>query len=175
MAFGLSKATCEQSLSGRWTLDLSEAQGWLSALLNPSAPSAGDGDALPQLLEAHTDPCDLMARWQISQALAQRLVRMAGRLEFGVQIISGYRTEAKQVQLSKAGRPTARTDCSTHTWCPATGADLWPLVTPVNAVKARLGAEAVHVGLRWGGGSVVDPATGIPQDWNHVDLGPRCR
>lgn len=44
-----------------------------------------------------------------------------------------------------------------------------------NSVKARLGAEATHVGFRWGGGSPVDPETGIPSDWNHLDGGPAVR
>ena len=75
------------------------------------------------------------------------------------------------------GRPTADNDRSTHVApCPATGADLWPSVTPINVVVARLGAEAVHAGLRWGGGSPVgskdSDAPGIPSDWQHVDLGP---
>lgn len=173
-AGSISKRTCEAT-GGRWTLDQAEASGWLQALLKPADPSQADGDALPETIEPHTDPCALAARWSIHLRLAVLLVRLAGRLEFPLQIISGFRTASKQEALGKKGRPTAPTKCSTHTWCPATGADLWPGVHPVTAVKARLGAEAVLVGLRWGGGGKVDPESGIPKDWNHVDLGPRCK
>jgi len=95
------------------------------------------------------------------------------RIPFPIQIISGYRTAEQQEQLKREGARTAPDELSTHRSCPATGADLWPEVTPTNPVKATLGTNARLVGLRWGGGSDVDPQTGIPSDWNHFDLGPR--
>lgn len=117
--------------------------------------------------------CDMALTWGISQVLAERLNLMATRLEFGIQIISGLRTRAQQQELREQGRPTAPDAVSTHLSCPATGADVRPTIAVTNAVKARLGAEGVFAGLRWGGGSPVDPDTGIPSDWNHFDLGPR--
>jgi len=91
-----------------------------------------------------------------------------------VSIISGERTVREQDALRRSGRPTADNDKSTHLDCPATGSDLMPQIAVTNVVKARLGAEMVLAGLRWGGGSPVDPETGIPADWNHFDLGPRA-
>jgi len=119
------------------------------------------------------DPCDFARRWGISYDLALRLQAMAARLEFGVSIISGLRTPEEQDALRRSGKPTAPNDLSTHLACPATGADVWPDVAPVSAVRGRLGAEAVFAGLRWGGGSPTDPDTAMPTDWNHFDLGPR--
>ena len=128
--------------------------------------------------------CSIAERWGLELELVDRLVRMAGMLPFGIEIISGARTRAHQEQLQRDGRPTAPFHLSTHAaedvhGCPrdATGADLRPQVsfnfTP--AVRAQFGSAAVHAGLRWGGGGSVDPATGIPNDWQHVDLGPRTR
>ena len=117
--------------------------------------------------------CQMSEAWGISEDLAFRLIVGADRLEFRVNIISGLRSVAEQDALRRSGRPTADNDKSTHLACPATGADLRPVIAVTNVVKARLGAEMVHAGLRWGGGSPVDPETGIPQDWNHFDLGPR--
>lgn len=117
--------------------------------------------------------CALGERWMISPDLAARLTVMADYLPYPLQIISGYRTKEQQEQLEREGRPTAPEGRSTHRSCPATGADLWlPTLTPVDTVKAAFGEAAFRAGLRWGGGSPVGPA-GIPQDWNHVDLGPR--
>lgn len=131
---------------------------------------------IPQRIDPLADGealCQLVTRWKISPALAQRLVWMAQALPFGVRIISGYRTAEKQENLRRAGRPTAPDDRSTHRSCPATGADVMPDVAVTNTVKAELGRAAVAAGLRWGGGSPIDPETGIPSDWNHLDLGPR--
>ncbi len=125
------------------------------------------------LIGPNDDTCNLGLDWGISDQLAQRLVMLAGRLEFPIEIISGLRTPEEQDQLRAEGFPAADNDLSTHLTCPATGVDVWPGIAVTNVVKARLGAEAVHAGLRWGGGSQVDPATGIPSDWNHLDLGPR--
>jgi len=120
------------------------------------------------------DPCALANRWLIEDRLADALLTLADRLEFSIMIISGFRTQREQDALRrrKRGQNVADNDRSTHLSCPATGVDIWTGVAPVNAVKARLGAEATIVGLRWGGGSAVAP-TGIPSDWNHFDLGPR--
>lgn len=119
------------------------------------------------------DDCVVSERWRISWALAHDLIQMADSLEFGVAIISGYRSPEEQEALRRAGRPTASIATSTHLSCPATGADVMPQIFVTDVVKARLGAQGVFAGLRWGGGSPVDPDTGIPSDWNHFDLGPR--
>jgi len=120
------------------------------------------------------DTCDLVERWGLSEALAFRLERLASLLEFPITIISGLRSAAQQNALRRDGRPAADNDRSTHLSCPATGADVMPTIAVTNIVKARLGAEGTRAGLRWGGGSPVDPRTGIPSDWNHFDLGPRA-
>lgn len=118
-----------------------------------------------------TDPCILADWWGITVVLAGRLILLSSRLEFGISIISGQRTCEEQKKLSESGRPTAPCGSSTHVApCPATGADVWPAVAPVSAVRARLGAEATISGLRWGGGSPLD-SDGFPIDWNHLDLG----
>lgn len=89
-----------------------------------------------------------------------------------IRVISGYRTAEQQRDLELQGRPAAADMRSTHRSCPATGADLQlPLAVTAN-VKAELGHLAILAGLRWGGGSTLDD-TGLPVDWNHVDLGPR--
>lgn len=119
------------------------------------------------------DVCGLMRRWLISRELATRLVRGASFLPFSISIMSGYRSPEKQRALKEEGRPAAPVDRSTHTSCPATGADLWPNIAKTRVVQATMGEAMVRAGLRWGGGSPVDPATGIPSDWNHFDLGPR--
>jgi len=129
--------------------------------------------AIPELLRQEEDPCALAQRWGISDELAIRLLVAASRLEFPVSIISGLRTQREQEALRRARRPVADPDKSTHLSCPASGADVMPQIAVTNVVKARLGAEGVLAGLRWGGGSPVDPETGIPSDWNHFDLGPR--
>lgn len=127
---------------------------------------------IPETIRPDTDACELAHKWILNPILADRLVAMASRLEFGVQIISGWRSKEHQEQLIRKGKG-APVDRSTHTSCPATGADLWPTIAVTDVVKARMGESAYVVGLRWGGGSPVDPDTGIPSDWNHYDLGPR--
>jgi len=136
-------------------------------------PAARDRLSIPQVVSPAMDPCVLVSRWGIAQELAQRLVTMAGVLEFPISIISGLRTPAQQIALGQSGRPAADLDKSTHLSCPATGVDLRPAIAVTDVVKARLGAEGTFAGLRWGGGSSPDPRTGIPSDWNHFDLGPR--
>jgi len=127
---------------------------------------------VPQLITGR-DGCAFADDWGLADDLAFRLELLATRLEFPISIISGLRTAAEQNDLREDGLPTAPNDLSTHLACPATGADLWPGIAVTDVVKARLGAEATLVGLRWGGGSPVNPDTGIPSDWNHFDLGPR--
>ena len=117
--------------------------------------------------------CAFAEKWRIAGVLATKLVCVAERLPFGIKIISGYRTAAKQRELENAGRPTAPDHLSTHRSCPATGVDVLPVIAVSRVVKATLGEAAVICGLRWGGGSPVDEETGIPSDWNHLDLGPR--
>jgi len=70
------------------------------------------------------------------------------------------------------GRPTAPVALSTHTTCPATGADIRLGFAPTRVQQAIWGRIATMNGLRWGGGGEVDDG-GIPLDWQHVDLGPR--
>lgn len=115
--------------------------------------------------------------WGVSSELAVRLSAALSQAEreTGLEwtIISGYRSPERQEELRRQGRPTAPPGLSTHTTCPATGADVRVASFPSNALKATWGRIAVINGLRWGGGSPVDPETGIPSDWNHVDLGPR--
>lgn len=131
---------------------------------------------LPELIDPNAQPqevCAFSARWRISQLLAIRLHTVALNVPFGLDIISGWRSCAEEEQLKAQGRPAIPCDESTHTSCPATGADVYPTIAVTNAIKATLGHAAIMAGLRWGGGSPVDPQTGIPSDWNHLDLGPR--
>lgn len=125
---------------------------------------------IPHSLER--DRCRIQERWRISWDLCTRIHCMAERLPFGVSILSGFRTAEKQQQLYRDGKG-APVHLSTHCSCPATGADLWPDIAVTKVVKATFGEAATACGLRWGGGSPVDEETGIPSDWNHVDLGPR--
>lgn len=126
----------------------------------------------PERVTPEVDVCELAQRWGIAGTLARKIRVMSANADLGLLIISGYRTCEQQAGLARVGRPAVACDVSTHTTCPATGADLWTTPAPVTAVKARFGTSAVLAGLRWGGGSQVD-GSGIPADWNHVDLGPR--
>lgn len=117
------------------------------------------------------DVCRIAGKWMLSGLLADKLLHVAAMLPFGVQIISGHRTVEQQEQLIADGRG-APVHLSTHTQCPSTGADLWPLIAVAPQVKVELGRAVQLAGLRWGGGSAADPVTGMPSDWNHVDLGP---
>lgn len=127
---------------------------------------------IPEVLGEHIDPCLLAQRWTISEELAHKLLCLASRVPFQIQIISGYRTANEQEKLIRDGRG-APEDRSTHRSCPATGADLWPLVAVTTNVKGYIGAACTVCQLRWGGGSKLDEY-GMPSDWNHVDLGPRA-
>lgn len=139
-------------------------------------PAAGRaGDVIPQPLTG--DPCQIAPAWGISLTLAQKLNRAAVRLEsvgLGVLlIISGFRTCEQQEALERQGRLAAPCDRSTHTTCPATGADVWlASAADSDGVQLTAVAFAESVGLRVGGGGPVR-ANGLPLDWNHWDLGPR--
>jgi len=134
---------------------------------------------IPQGLTADVDPCHLAQRWGLTLTLAERILQgSANAGDLGLTIISGERTCAQQEALGRAGRPAASCKLSTHVVsksgpCGATGADLWTTPTPVTAVKHRFAAAMTFAGLRVGGGSPVDPRTGLFSDWNHVDLGPK--
>lgn len=121
--------------------------------------------------------CNLVARWLVEPETIRKVVLAAQdyRMTTGtdVFILSGYRTKAAQATLSRRGRPTAPDELSTHRSCLATGVDIDLGFLVANSKKALWGSAVVFRGLRWGGGSPVDPLTGIPSDWNHVDLGPR--
>jgi len=130
---------------------------------------------LPETIDpnwTNDDICRLQEKWKISGVLAVKLVCMATRLPFKIQIISGFRTKSHQEELIRKG-VGAPFELSTHCTCPATGADLRVELAVTDVVKATFGAATRPCGLRWGGGSKIDPETGIPWDWNHVDLGPR--
>ncbi len=124
-----------------------------------------------------SDFCALAGRWGVEPSVMQRVSKAAAELEFQtgrtVWIISGFRTAAEQRALEKAGRPTAPDALSTHRSCPATGVDIWLGPLPTSFLKAVWGSIVFFNGLRWGGGSPIDPETGIPSDWAHVDRGPR--
>lgn len=123
------------------------------------------------------DQCELEQQWMIEPALAYRVARVMERWqrEMGteIRVISGFRTASEQESLRRRGRPAASVDRSNHTVCPARAVDLYIGPLPTNVQKLRLGVMVFDEGLRWGGGSPVNPDTGIPSDWNHVDLGPR--
>jgi len=123
------------------------------------------------------DDCDLAERWGVSVDTIKR-TRLAATdffTETGrrVWIISGFRTKAEQRRLSSQGRPTAPDDLSTHRSCPATGVDVSLGARPSNFLKATWGRLTLVHGLRWGGGGAV-AESGIPLDWQHVDVGPRA-
>ncbi len=125
---------------------------------------------------ADADECSLSERWKVSLDTIHRVIAAAQdfRTETGrdVWIISGWRSQREQRALSRAGRPAAADDLSTHRSCPATGVDISLGPRPSGFLKARWGHFTLIHGLRWGGGSAVDEV-GIPIDWQHVDLGPR--
>jgi len=120
---------------------------------------------------------ELQAVWKLDCRLATRIhaVFRDWLLQTGIpiEVLSGFRTDAEQIFLARAGRPAASVQVSTHTVCPATGTDVRISGIVTVDMKARFGTIAIQNGLRWGGGGPVDPITGIPLDWNHVDLGPR--
>jgi len=130
---------------------------------------------IPQHFDVDSDRCAL-ARWGLEQELSDRLLDMAGNIPFGLTIYSGRRTLQEQEALERAGRPTAPPELSTHLACPSQGADVRFTLGAANlepTSRVLFGFHAVNAGLRWGGGGSIDPQTGIPSDWNHLDLGPR--
>jgi len=121
--------------------------------------------------------CNLASRWGIDGTLARAVAEATPevRNETGryLNVISGFRSDEKQRQLLREGKTNLGPEQSNHTRCPATAVDVLIGAAPTNVQKALLGRVMVFHGLRWGGGSPVDPETGIPSDWNHFDLGPR--
>lgn len=118
----------------------------------------------------------LATRWTVSVDLVRR-VQMAAAGFFAetgrqVWIVSGWRSREQQKRLSRQGRPTAPDALSTHRSCPATGIDISLGARPSNFLKATWGRLTLVHGLRWGGGGAVTES-GIPVDWQHVDVGPR--
>lgn len=127
-------------------------------------------------IDPHATPqevCSFAGYWGVCVNLAMMVHKMAGDLSYKLKVLSGYRTCAQETLLGEQGRPAIPCDRSNHTTTPARAMDLWPEIAVTDAVKAQFGRAATFAGLRWGGGSPVDPQTGIPSDWNHVDLGPR--
>jgi hypothetical protein len=120
--------------------------------------------------------CELADRWGITDGLAYRLMRSAQELSFishrSAFIISGFRSRAQQIELKRRGRPAADPDRSTHTTCPATGADIWLGPNPPAGLIMRWWQIVGLNGLRLGGGSPLNDDK-VPSDWPHVDLGPR--
>ena len=120
--------------------------------------------------------CDLAARWGVAIETVERTQAAAAAFAQEtlrpVWIISGWRSQAQQGRLSRQGRPTAPDERSTHRSCPATGLDISLGTLPSNFMKATWGRFTLIHGLRWGGGGPVFES-GIPVDWQHVDLGPR--
>ena len=120
--------------------------------------------------------CELQERWQIDPRLADRLDKIFADWTFEtripIEVISGFRTDAEQIALGRAGRPAAPVGVSTHTTCPATGVDIRIASLPTTTMKHIFARIAVLNGLRVGGGSPLDDDF-LHTDWNHLDLGPR--
>ena len=134
----------------------------------------------PELLSSGSEgACVVSRRWTVQTDVVRRVMRAATQFEMEtgrpVRILSGHRSIEKQLQLKRAGRPAADPSVSTHTSCPATGIDIDMGFGVTNVMKVIWGRIIVFEGLRWGGGSPIDPQTGTPSDWNHVDAGPRRR
>jgi len=119
--------------------------------------------------------CALARRLKTDLRVVQKVIMAQRELPFRLQITSAWRSEEHQRRLKEQGYPAADPSVSNHCSCPSTALDLTPVgVTATDYVKALMGAAFRRAGLRWGGGSPVDPETGIPSDWVHVDLGPRA-
>jgi len=132
------------------------------------------------------DSCTIARMFSVKLELAERVVRAADFFRsvtgHDVEMISGFRTCAHQQMLQRrAGSQATTCDRSTHTTCPATGADFrLPGLSDTDFLKLQFGNAAVLAGLRWGGGSPERDVTvgntvigRIPSDWNHLDLGRR--
>lgn len=115
--------------------------------------------------------CGFAERWGLDEVLAARLMLFAADLPGRVKITSGHRTREQQQDLVDRGATATGADSSTHTSCPATGADVVPVLSTwewsSEATIWRLIAEAAaRHQLRWGGTFKVP-------DLVHFDLGPR--
>jgi uncharacterized protein YcbK (DUF882 family) len=128
------------------------------------------------------EECALIGeKWLLDPRLAQRVavVMHEWRKEthIGIEVISGYRTVEEQRELIRRGRPAADPSVSTHTSCPSTGVDVRINGLMTRLMKARFLRIARMAGLRVGGNDYCTPSTcddiGIPNDWNHLDLGRR--
>ena len=123
-----------------------------------------------------SDWCALADEWTVATETMHRVWLSASDFvsETGrdVWIISGFRTLAQQEALRRAGRPTALDAASTHRSCPATGVDISLGTFPSRDLIETWGRIVRLNGLRWGGGSKLDDF-GVPEDWQHVDRGPR--
>jgi len=132
--------------------------------------------SIPEPLE-HQFLCEISSRWLVTPDVMAKTIRAAQEFRFNtsrdVFIISGWRSARQQARLGRQGRPTAPDELSTHRTCLATGIDIDLGFLVPRVVIATWGTLAVLQGLRWGGGSPVDPETLLPTDWPHVDLGPR--
>ena len=132
-------------------------------------------ERIPELPTDLERICAFAAKWRISSHLAYKLAQLDSELPFGLQIISGYRDQAQAAAVG------SNYDTSTHSECPATGADIWVIGTELATAAQK--AEVAHmvgmacqkIGLRWGGSfQPIDPEYLYNlKEWNHVDLGPR--
>ena len=135
---------------------------------------------VPRLGEATAgEVCAFRNKWLLHPTLLDKLMRAQAELPFGLKVRQGHRTRAEYEALKRAGRPVTPTyEMSTHAQCPSQGADMDIEIAVTNVTKALFGSAIVRAGLRWGGrsdGGGIDPETGIPYDWNHVDMGPVSR
>lgn len=126
--------------------------------------------------------CRFAREWKLDLPFALKVAAVAWQFEretsMSLRILSGHRTIERQLELEQEGKG-ARPDLSNHTLCPAHAVDVWPSGPAVPSVRATLGRIAVFEGLRWGGcqpdvAGCIDPDTLMPQDWNHLDDGPRA-
>lgn len=131
---------------------------------------------------AELEGCALSHKWLLEPDFAIRLAGAFQEIRFflantDVWIISGRRSREDQAAIDGSAPFELSTHADTdRNGCPrlSTGVDFWVSVFATNNVKATVGSILHRQGLRWGGGSPPDPATGIPSDWNHVDTGRRA-
>jgi len=149
------------------------------------------GQRIPtQLLDTEAI-CAFAADWAIHEALAFRLsagAEFLSRSGLYLNMQSGYRSPTRQEELGRDAGPgdtVAPVDLSTHTTCPAVGADIgvdgFTKRTAPKVIRWQVGSALRLQGLRWGGGGPEEdweiPEMGtvrIPVDWNHFDLGSRA-
>ena len=115
--------------------------------------------------------------WDVECLLADLVaaVLLETRAQIGREprVISGYRSRRQQDDLRRRGRPAAPDHFSNHRIFPAGAVDVSLGALPTRPMKWTFGMSALSWGLRWGGGSPIDPETGLPTDWQHLDRGPR--